>query len=172
MTFTFSLLHHGPGLSESKTLHGLIALAPRPLFWQPMTLTMNKVHQHTTVEGVALLPGCLSTPRCPIWCYEEKWATGEEMTMTLCVQEDSDVHSFHVWVNDRVWAHTAWSWMCLHPHMKKPITHHWTWVDSCETPPCPHHGWCCTHWCWSAPPACTASTASRCLTQIQCCPLG
>lgn len=29
---TFSLLHHGPGLSEGKTLHGLIAMAPGPLF--------------------------------------------------------------------------------------------------------------------------------------------
>ena len=70
--FTFSLLHHGPWLSECKTLHCLIALAYRPLFCHPMTLTMNKVHQHTTVKGMALLPGCLSTPWCPVWCCGDK----------------------------------------------------------------------------------------------------
>lgn len=67
---TFSFLHHGTRLSECKTLHSLIALPPRwPFFWQPMTLTVNCVHQHSTVESVTFLSGCISPPRCSVWHY-------------------------------------------------------------------------------------------------------
>lgn len=71
VTFTVSLLHHGSGLGEGETLHGLIALASRSFFRQPVTLTMNEVDQHTTVEGVAFLSWHVSPPRCPVSCFEE-----------------------------------------------------------------------------------------------------
>lgn len=117
---TFSFLHHSSRLSECKTLHRLVALAPRrPFFWQAMILTMNCVHQHSAVESVALLAGCLPHPR-PIWHYGGK--KKHQMSFSL-----------------RHWL----EFVKLLEH--KLMFHRWTWVDSYETPPCPHRGWCCTH---------------------------
>lgn len=81
-----SLLHHGPGLSESKTLHSLIALASRSFFWQSMSLTVNKADQHATVERVALLTRCLSTPRCSIGCCDARKKKDAD-SLTTCASD-------------------------------------------------------------------------------------
>lgn len=52
------------------------------------------------------------------------------------------------------------------------FAHCWSGAGSCGSPPGPPHVGCCTHWCWWAPPACTAGTGSRCRTQTRCCPPG
>lgn len=64
---TFPFLHHGPGLREGKALHGLVALSAGSVLRQPVPVTVDRVDQHATVEGVALLSGCLSRPRAPVW---------------------------------------------------------------------------------------------------------